>query len=253
MAEEKQKKTGEEEKEKNAVPQNSIARMYLNEEERKEEKKEHKKSLVDMTAKEKRLLEKEKIKEMSFKKRMEYFFMYYKWVPILIIGVIIAAVGGYSWYEHAKIENVLSVVAVNTMTQDFTERQEEIRKTIGKEGKYDSVSILSNFATDPEGKDFEYRSQMAFMAQMQAGALDVMIMPESMYRTESKKGILENMGTVLGEDYKKFDGYENGDCVIIKDKEFIEDYGLVYGEAYICVLKNSLNQENAAKWILSLE
>ena len=34
--------------------------MYLNEEDRKEEKKEHKKSLVDMTAKEKRLLEKEK-------------------------------------------------------------------------------------------------------------------------------------------------------------------------------------------------
>ncbi len=29
MAEEKQKKTGEEEKEKNTVPQNSIARMYL--------------------------------------------------------------------------------------------------------------------------------------------------------------------------------------------------------------------------------
>ena len=31
MAEEQQKKTGEEEKEKNAVPQNIIARMYLNE------------------------------------------------------------------------------------------------------------------------------------------------------------------------------------------------------------------------------
>ena len=56
-----------------------------------------------------------------------------------------------------------------------------------------------------------------------------------------------------GEDYKKFAGYENGDCVIITDQEFIEDYGLVYDEAYVCVLKNSLNQENAAKWILSLE
>ena len=253
MAEEQQKKTGEEEKEKNAVPQNSIARMYLNEEDRKEETKEHKKSLVDMTAKEKRLLEKEKLQGMGFKKKMEYFFMYYKWVPILIVGVIAAAVGGYNWYEHAKIENVLSVVAVNTMTQDFTERQEEIRKVLGKEGKYDSVSIIGNFATDQEGKDFEYRSQMAFMTQMQAGTLDVMIMPESMYKTESRKGILENMGTVLGEDYKKFAGYENGDCVIITDQEFIEDYGLVYDEAYVCVLKNSLNQENAAKWILSLE
>ena len=104
MAEEQQKKTGEEEKEKNAVPQNSIARMYLNEEDRKEEKKEHKKSLVDMTAKEKRLLEKEKLQGMGFKKKMEYFFMYYKWVPILIVGVIAAAVGGYNRYEHAKIE-----------------------------------------------------------------------------------------------------------------------------------------------------
>lgn len=47
--------------------------MYLNEEERKEEKKEHKKSLVDMTAKEKRLLEKEKIQGMGFQKKWNIF------------------------------------------------------------------------------------------------------------------------------------------------------------------------------------
>lgn len=254
MAEEKQKKTGEEEKEKNTVPQNSIARMYLNEEERKEEKKEHKKSLVDMTAKEKRLLEKEKIKGMGFQKKMEYFFMYYKWVPILIIGVIIAVVGGYRWYEHAKIETVLSVSAVNTKAQDFTEEQEKIRKILGAEGKYEQVSVIGNFSTDQTGKDLEYYSQMSFMTQMQAGTIDVVIMPETMYKTEQRKGILENMGTVLGEEaYKNFAGYEKGDCVIITDKDFIEDYGLVYDEAYVCVLKNSLNQENAAKWISSLQ
>ncbi len=254
MAEEQQKKTGEEEKEKNAVPQNSIARMYLNEEDRKEEKKEHKKSLVDMTAKEKRLLEKEKLQGMGFKKKMEYFFMYYKWVPILIIVVIIAVVGGYRWYEHAKIETVLSVSAVNTKAQDFIEEQEKIRKILGAESKYEQVSVIGNFSTDQTGKDLEYYSQMSFMTQMQAGTLDVVIMPESMYKTESRKGILENMGTVLGEDaYKNFAGYENGDCVIITDKEFIENYGLVYDEAYVCVLKNSLNQENAAKWISSLQ
>lgn len=180
--------------------------------------------------------------------------MYYKWVPILIIGVIIAVVGGYRWYEHAKIETVLSVSAVNTKAQDFTEEQEKIRKILGAEGKYEQVSVIGNFTTDQTGKDLEYYSQMSFMTQMQAGTLDVVIMPETMYKTESRKGILENMGTVLGEEaYKNFAGYDKGDCVIITDKDFIEDYGLVYDEAYVCVLKNSLNQENAAKWISSLQ
>lgn len=262
MAEEQQKKTGKEEAEKEKVqkkeevPQNSIARMYLQDEDFKEDRKEHqkKKSLVDMTRKEKRLLEKEKIQGMGFQKKMEYFFMYYKWVPLLIIGVICAGIGGYRWYEHAKIENILSVVTVNAKSQDFTEKQEEIRKVLGAESKYEQVSVLGNFATDQTGKDLEYHSQMAFMTQLQAGTLDVVVMPESMYKTESRKGILEDMGTVLGEDaYKNFAGYENGDCVIIDDTDFIEEYGLVYNEAYVCVLKNSLNQENAAKWILSLQ
>lgn len=262
MAEEQQKKTGKEEAEKEKVqkkeevPQNSIARMYLQDEDFKEDQKEHKKkkSLVDMTRKEKRLLEKEKIQGMGFQKKMEYFFMYYKWVPILIIGLILAAVGGYRWYENAKIENVLSVAVVNTMTQDFTEKEEALRHTLGREGKYDDVSILSNFATDAEGTELEYYSQMSFMTQMQAGTIDVMIMPEGLYQSESRKGILENMETLLGEDvYKRFDGKEKGDCVIITDEEFIEDYGLVYDEVYVCVLRNSLNQENAAKWISSLQ
>ena len=34
---------------------------------------------------------------------------------------------------------------------------------------------------------------MSFMTQMQAGTLDVVIMPETMYKTEQRKGILENM------------------------------------------------------------
>ena len=116
------------------------------------------------------------------------------------------------------------------------------------------MCIRDSFTTDQTGKDLEYYSQMSFMTQMQAGTIDVVIMPETMYKTESRKGILENMGTVLGEEaYKNFAGYEKGDCVIITDKDFIEDYGLVYDEAYVCVLKNSLNQENAAKWISSLQ
>lgn len=254
MAEEKQKKTGEEEK--NEVPQNSIARMYLQDEDFKEEQKEHgkAKSLVDMTRKERRLLEKEKIKGMGFKKKMEYFFMYYKWVPVLVIAVILAAVGGVRWYEHAKIKNVLSIAVVNTMGQDFTEREEEIKEVLGTKDKYDDVSILNNFATDQDGKDLEYYSQMAFMTQVQAGSLDVLIMPEAMYETEKKKGILEDMGKILGEEaYQSFDGHEKGDCVVINDAEFKEEYSLVYDEAYICVLKNSFNQENAAKWIKSLK
>ena len=65
-------------------------------------------------------------------------------------------------------------------------------------GKYEQVSVIGNFSTDQTGKDLEYYSQMSFMTQMQAGTLDVVIMPETMYKTESRKGILENMGTVLG-------------------------------------------------------
>ena len=44
---------------------------------------------ADLSRKERRLLEKEKIKGMGFKKKLEYFWMYYKWVLIVVIARLV--------------------------------------------------------------------------------------------------------------------------------------------------------------------
>lgn len=238
---------------KDSVPKNGIARMYLQDEEIQEEC-EQRKSTVDMTRKERWLLEKEKMKHMTFSKKLEYFLMYYKWVPVCIIAVVLAVYGGIHWYQSAKIETVLSIAPVNALSTDMIEKEKEIKKILGTDDKYEEVSIKSNFATTAQGTEFDYYGQMAFVAQMEAGDIDVMLMPQGLYQTLKKSGIFENMEEVLGKaEETEVHGQIKEDCLVFTDSSLTSDYGLTYKTVYVSVLKNSQNKENAAKWLKTLK
>lgn len=238
---------------KDSVPKNGITRMYLQDEDIQEECGQRK-STVDMTRKERWLLEKEKMKDMSFSKRLEYFLMYYKWVPVCIIAAVVAVYGGIHWYQNAKIETILSIAPVNALSLDMVEQEKEIKKLLGTDDKYDEVSIKANFATNAGGAEFDYYGQMAFVTQMEAGDIDVMLMPEKLYKNLKKSKIFENMEEVLGEaDPSDIHGQIEEDCLVFTDSSLTSDYGLTYRTVYVGVLKNSKNKENAAKWLKTLE
>ena len=40
-----------------------------------------------------------------------------------------------------------------------------------------------NLTTDSEMAEFDYNAQMAYVAQIQAGSIDIMVMPEKLYQT----------------------------------------------------------------------
>ena len=104
-------------------------RIELEDENKKKQQEEHtcqqlsQKHESDLTKKEKRLLEKEKLKVMDWKGKLQYIWMYYKVWIFAAIGIVFLAFGIRSWIENARIKTFLSIAVVDSAGADYeTER-----------------------------------------------------------------------------------------------------------------------------------
>ena len=76
---------------------------------------------LDLSKKERRLIEKEKLKGMGMKKKLEYIWMYYKPAIFGVIAVIVLIFGIKDYYEQSKIKTVLSMTVVNSIATNNPE------------------------------------------------------------------------------------------------------------------------------------
>ena len=154
----------------------------------------------DLSKKERRLIEKEKLKGMGPKKKLEYIWMYYKPAIFGVIAVIVLIFGIKDYYEQSKIKTVLSMTVVNSMANDTETPEQKIKEALGyKDDPYSKVEIGVNLTTDSEMAEFDYNAQMAYVAQIQAGSIDIMVMPEKLYQTLKKNEPFADLKELMGE------------------------------------------------------
>lgn len=207
----------------------------------------------DLTRKERRELEKEKLKGMGFRKKLEYIWEYYKPQMAMVVLVIIAFFIGYDIYENSKMVTHLNINVVNGGNYDYEAAEQEVKDILGVNGKYDEVMVGGSLITDATGSEFDYNAQMVFVTQLQAAGLDVVIMPEKLCENQAERGLLADMEEVLGEElYNSFGDRISQYYITLEDSELAEKYDLVYDPVCIGVAVTSKHYENAAKWIETL-
>ncbi len=204
----------------------------------------------DLSRKERRLLEKEKLAGMGIGKKLEYIWMYYKAVIFGVIFFIAAVFIGWDIYQNAQIKNILSVYVVNGGMLDTKPIQEQAMELFAANEKKESVIVNPNLATDKEGKEFDYTSQMLFVTQLQAGTMDVMVMPESLYESLKKEKIFTNLAEL--PDAEEFGEHLQGDSLHFDREELKDQIPLGYDSVCVAVLTNAENPENAVEWMKSL-
>lgn len=232
-------------------------------EENKEEQQEQKldendlrsKHESDLTRKEKRLLEKQKLQSMGLAGKLQYIWMYYKPVIFGIIGAIVLLCVVWDTYEKAKVKTVLSVSVIDSMgTASTEELQEDIKEILGiQDDQYKSIELAENFNTINDGSELDAYSQMAFVTKVQAETVDVLVMPESFYKALEADGFFADLSDVLSEEEREAFG-ENIDehHIVLTDQKKAEAMGVYYEPVCLAVLGNAPNMENAAKWLVSM-
>lgn len=218
-------------------------------EEKLEEKHES-----DLTKKEKRLLERKKLKGMSFWKKLEYIWMYYKPAIFGAIGFVILIFIGMDLYENAKMETLVSISVVNAGGSDTEAFAEQVKEIVGATGKYETVEVSSSLNTGSDGKTLDYYAQMAFVTQIQAKTVDILVIPEPFYEELNQEGYFADLQEILGEEtYASFGENIDQHHLKLENGEAVgEGISLAYEPVCIAVMVNAPNPEHAAEWITSL-
>lgn len=208
----------------------------------------------DLTRKERRLLEK-KIKGMGLNKKLEYFWMYYKWVPAVILALILTVKFGMDWYHNAQMESVLAISAVNANVTEGEALSAEIKEFLGYDDEYSKVDIATNLTVDVNSSEFDYNAQVAYVTMVQTMSIDVLLFPERIYENANSGGqMFTDLSTLLDEETVQALGDQlKGDYIALESAtELAEDFTLYYEPICLAVPATAKNPENAAKWIASV-
>ena len=231
-------------------------------EKRVEETEQHDESVLnpeikygeDLSKKERRLIEKEKLKGMGFGKKLEYIWMYYKPAIFGVIAAIALVFAAKDYYEQSKIKTVMSVSVIDSLSGDTDAAEQEIMQVLGcEDDPYSKVDIGVNLTTEADRTELNYNAQMAYVTQIQAGAIDVMVMPEALYETLNENEPFADLEELLGTDaFEAFGTQTDKTHISITDSELAEKLGVNYEPMCIVIPYSAPNQENAVKWIESL-
>lgn len=216
-----------------------------------------KKHESDMTSKEKRELEREKLASMHGWEKLEYILVYYKFHIAVVLMLILAAFGITRWVDNMKDENYLYVTVVDAATEGGN-LMEDFRASLGDEEEHHKYLLdTSVFHTvDLQGeKVMDYNAQVKLTTLLGAGTVDVLIGPKDIYEAyaEQEEGeeVLYRISDVMGEEFvKEHEDICMEEAIRVDNNAVLEKYGLTTGEpAYLMVFQYSEHLEEVKAFV----
>lgn len=214
----------------------------------------HYKHESDLTKKEKRLLEKEKLAGMGLGGKLQYLWAYYKWVLVVVIAVTVVVRIVADSYHNSQIDTVLAVDVIDSDGTGYEEMLASMEAMTGAdEDEYKQVELSMNFKTGTDESQLDTYDQMAFITRVQAGTEDLVVAPEALCEELDESGYFIKPEDVLDTDtYERLSGCIQGNYLVLTDSSLTESLGLYYDTVCIGVFGNTENVENCAAWIASV-
>ncbi|MGE9963259.1 hypothetical protein ACQRAW_00130 [Fusicatenibacter saccharivorans] len=184
----------------------------------------------DLTKKEKRQMEIEKLKSMNFMEKLDYIWTYYKLWFAGALAVVALIYLGFTMYQGMQKNEVVSVaiLGANMDADQIETLRDDVKDWMGAEGKNDVVTINANLSADNE----ESNSKIALTTLIGAQSVDVLICTQEIY-----------------EDYAEQDGFISGSLIFANTGFIKEMFGLNYDEVYVAILVNAPHSDGAERFV----
>jgi len=147
----------------------------------------------------------EKFKNLTFKKKLGYIWDYYKAViGGILVGIVVLIVCIQTMKASGK-EMVFSAALINAQKMEIGETaklQEDFENYLGLDEKKQSLSLDDSYMIDLKGGgQVTVACQTKLMASLQADRLDLILMPEDIYKNYLKSGAFAKLEDKLGKDF----------------------------------------------------
>ena len=194
-----------------------------------------------------------KFRELSFKEKLEYFWDYYKWVIVCVIAAIFLTVGIVDWVHNLQMNTVLSVAFANNGLMDTENVEKEIASDLGLTDPQDQVEVATGMNANAEG-EFDYYSQMAYIARLNGGTMDMLVMPQVLAdRLKGEPEILPLTDLFSEEEMEKYSSVIEDNYLVLPDASVIAPSAeLLYEPVYVTVMVVDKHMEETKDWMLIL-
>ena len=199
----------------------------------------------DMSPRQRRQLERQRLKEMNWGQRLEYFWEYYKWVPVVIIAAVVVLHEGLAIY-HRSQQNILLAIAVLDVPVYSADQGprlgQDLAAHIGSGSDKDVVDIDTSVMSGDTVAAVTKRSVITA-----AGITDIFVVNQETYDELQEQGAFLDWQELLGDSADQYASLldEKGRLDLSAD-EIWNSYGLTeYSPAYAGFLVNSKHPENA--------
>ena len=197
----------------------------------------------DLTPKEKRQLEFQKLKAMTLGQKIEYLWTYYKvWLVVLLAVILVGSIVATMIQNGMKVELLsIAVVDADLNAQDGVDQmQGDLLSYMGTGDKYETITVD---ASSRSGEDYtDVTKRMVLIA---SGTVDLFICNQDTYEEYDEQGGFREWSEILGDDYGQYEQYMTDGVLDLSKSEKWQEYGITYYEpVYAGVLAASDKDEN---------
>lgn len=209
---------------------------------------EGKKYETDLTRKEKRQLEAEKLKTMNKSEKIEYIWTYYKLYFFAAVLVIIGLVIAFNSYQESKVKTQVSIAVIDAKG-DAVDARDELEKELHTymcgDDKFKKISLDTAMSSADS-----YTFNIKLDTLLGTKSLDVIICDEKTYNDLKQKEVFSDWEEVLGESYAKYEPYIIDGNLHIESSEKLKNSEVIpYTPVYLGVVRNSTKIEAAKKTV----
>ena len=202
----------------------------------------------DLTPKEKRQLEFQKLKAMTLGQKIEYLWTYYKvWLVVLLAVILVGSIVATMIQNGMKVELLsIAVVDADLNAQDGVDQmQGDLLSYMGTGDKYETITVD---ASSRSGEDYtDVTKRMVLIA---SGTVDLFICNQDTYEEYDEQGGFREWSEILGDDYGQYEQYMTDGVLDLSKSEKWQEYGITYYEpVYAGVLAASDKDENLKQFV----
>jgi len=191
----------------------------------------------DLTAKEKRQMEIEKIKGLSFKEKLEHMWTYHKFIlasPILLVLLIVFV---HSFIQNSRMESVLNIGISGGFEAEVEEIVELTKERLHIENRFSQIMIDTTYVTI-EGS-FDISSAQKFVVIVAAGGMDILITNPGVYEFHKEHEFFMDLRELFSEEELSTMTLVDNYAIDITSYSVVrEKFNLPYETIYFMVIAN---------------
>ena len=218
-------------------------------------------------------LEKEKIRQLSFKEKIGYFSDYYKWPFIVALIVIVSVILLIKAYVQNNFNTTLNITLVNGSIISTADWQAELERLYGIDGEKNRIVFNKGNFTESEDAEVNMSTYNKLFSNFYSKEVDVYIGTKTDVTYFAGQKYFEDLSTFLDKEmydellsrdmifFVQKTEYDNEEKpylkdipvgIIINDTAGYKNSGVVMGkdtDAIMCAASTSTNKENIKTFI----